>query len=251
MTEYDFSPEAYQRHMANMHRITKWVDHTEHHRSEFADAAALATPNSMESSHRREGFQRRPPPLHLPPSGHPYPYPHSVSSSSSSSEVFAYGGGPHSPGPMPGSMYRSSPAPAYGPRASPPHIASPYNPSPRSPAFSHGQRSPTYFMPPPTPYAPYSAMTPGYVIVPQRGSRKGRSSRHKSSRSGSYVVSFPFKLPSLLLIMAFRLFLALHVGAVHNNVLLVMVSSTCSCARPEGSIHCPPRFRTGGTWTPR
>lgn len=35
MTEYDYSPEAYERALATQNRIAKWVDTTERHRDEF------------------------------------------------------------------------------------------------------------------------------------------------------------------------------------------------------------------------
>jgi hypothetical protein len=189
MTEYDFSPEAYQRHVANMQRISRWVDQTEHNRSRFADAAALTTPHPMENPHRRESPQRRPPPLHLPPPGQSYPYPIPPPSIySSSSEDFVYSGGPRSPGPMPMSMYQQPPVPAHGPMMSPhtPRTLSSPNSSLRSHMFSHGHG---YLMPTPPPFNPYSAMAPGYVIVPQGKARKGRSSRRRRSKSGSRDVS--------------------------------------------------------------
>jgi len=192
MTEYDFSPEGQQRYLATMRRISSWVDQTENHRSQFANAAALITPESMESSYRRESSTRRPPPppLNLPPLGHSYPHPppppRSLSSSSSSSEDFAYANGLGSPGPMPTSTYRP-PAPAYGPRALP--TFSHPNSSPRSPAFSHTYRSPTYPMPPPSPFVQYPMMTPGYIAVSPRTLRRRKSSQHKSSKSIPYMVS--------------------------------------------------------------
>lgn len=196
MTEYDFSPEAYQHHLANMHGISKWVDDTEHHRSEFADAAALTARGSMESSHTRGGFQRRPP-LHLPPTGHSYSHPfppYSATSSSSSFEGFVYGNGPRSPGPMPTSMYRQSP---FGPR-SPPYTSYPHNSSTRSSMFSYGPPSP-YFIPPPPPLVPYPAMTPGYIVVPQRESRRRKSSKRTSSKGRFACCKFSlpnfFRLP--------------------------------------------------------
>jgi hypothetical protein len=62
--------------------------------------------------------------------------------------------------------------------------------------FSHGHG---YLMPTPPPFNPYSAMAPGYVIVPPGKPRKGRSSRHtRRSKSGSRDVSYPIKHPSPL-----------------------------------------------------
>ena len=205
MTEYDYSPEAHQRFLASMNRIAKWVDNTEHHRSQFADAAAPTAPHSMESP-RRESFQRRPPPLHLPPVGQSYPYPPPPHSTSSSSDDVVYADGPHSPGRMPMSMFQP-PAPVYGPMA-PPHTPYPlYSPnsSPRSPMPSHGHGPPTYFMPPPMPFNPYSAMAPGYVIVPPLRVRKGRTSTHRKSKSHSRGVSTSFHTSIVPTITSLRL----------------------------------------------
>lgn len=38
MTEYDYSPAAYERHLATQHRIANWVSQTEGHRPEFGNA---------------------------------------------------------------------------------------------------------------------------------------------------------------------------------------------------------------------
>jgi hypothetical protein len=109
---------------------------------------------------------------------------------------------------MPTSMYQQSPITPYmyGPRAPPTRILSPHNPFPRSPAFSRGHGSPTHFMPrPPSPFDPYAAMTPGYIIAPPRKSRKGMSPMHRSSRSHSRAVSASFhtSLTFIILIVSF------------------------------------------------
>ena len=38
MTEYDYSPQAYERYLATQNRIANWVDKTEQHRGEFQSA---------------------------------------------------------------------------------------------------------------------------------------------------------------------------------------------------------------------
>ena len=200
MTEYDFSPQAHQRYLANMNRIARWVDQTEHHRSEFADAAALLTPHSMESR-RRENFHQRLPPLHLPPFGQSYPYhgPSRSASSSSSSDNVIYADGPLSPGRMPMSMFQQPPVQAYSPMASPhtPHPLYFPHTSPRRLMSSHSHGSPTYLAPPPVPFNPYSAMAPGFVIVPPGRVRKGKSSAHRRSKSHARGVSasLPIRSP--------------------------------------------------------
>lgn len=38
MTEYDYSPEAYERFIATQNRVAHWIDHTEQHRREYEPA---------------------------------------------------------------------------------------------------------------------------------------------------------------------------------------------------------------------
>ncbi|KAE9398923.1 hypothetical protein BT96DRAFT_939848 [Gymnopus androsaceus JB14] len=97
MTEYDYSPAAYQRHIETQNRIAKWVDHTEAHhnvfctpfgaRSDVGDddldgmsEADEAIPSGAsaggwyESKRRtRGGYASAPPPPPLPLLYHPQP----------------------------------------------------------------------------------------------------------------------------------------------------------------------------------
>lgn len=65
MTEYDFSPEAYDRFMHTQQRIANWVDHTEEHRPQFGStitpSTQLGTPPSMSprSLHERRSYSMR------------------------------------------------------------------------------------------------------------------------------------------------------------------------------------------------
>ncbi|KAG5640529.1 hypothetical protein DXG03_008218, partial [Asterophora parasitica] len=166
MTEYDFSPEAYQAHLANMERISRWVDRTEDHRPEFANAAALTQEQRKPSRRSSLSGQRRappPPPLHLPPYGaNPgyvmgmgtgrYPSPQHSSGMYSGGD-FAYASGPGSPGPMPPNMQ---------------HIFAPPLP-----------------IPGPSPFYPVGAQQPGYVIIQPAPTRRPR--RHSRKPSVSYV----------------------------------------------------------------
>lgn len=75
MTEYDYSPEAYDRYLATQTRIADWVDTTESHRAEFQHALNAVPPTAptvkvpSPPAHARPAHARRPPPLPLPPFG--------------------------------------------------------------------------------------------------------------------------------------------------------------------------------------
>jgi hypothetical protein len=68
MTEYDFSPEAYERHIATQNRISNWIDSVSQH--------TMQTPNTS-SRHSSEHQQNRSRP--------PYHHQHSHSQSQSRS----------------------------------------------------------------------------------------------------------------------------------------------------------------------
>ncbi|KAG6810570.1 hypothetical protein H0H92_011296 [Tricholoma furcatifolium] len=124
MTEYDFSPEAYQAHLDNMSRISRWVDRTEEHRGEYTNAAALIDPNgpppappsSSPPTELRSSFGSRrkkvPTPLALHPFGTPDPFYAAMQSGVGMSPYASpmhsgvvYANGLGSPGPMPSPMY--------------------------------------------------------------------------------------------------------------------------------------------------
>ncbi|PFH54420.1 hypothetical protein AMATHDRAFT_6 [Amanita thiersii Skay4041] len=44
MTEYDYSPEAYERYISTQRRIARWVDQTERHRPEFSTGNDVTPP---------------------------------------------------------------------------------------------------------------------------------------------------------------------------------------------------------------
>ncbi|GLB36908.1 hypothetical protein LshimejAT787_0311950 [Lyophyllum shimeji] len=215
MTEYDFSPEAYQAHLANMHRVSKWVDDAEEHRPEFGNAAALV--DNERVPRRRSGSfseRRRPPPLPLPPLG-AAPYAHDVGygtgmamspydspphSASSYDMGFAYASGPGSPGPMPSHMYHglSPRGPQFGammisPPPSPPHHQHRHSSHSR---HTRSRSSSFNFAPPPGPRSVFQfagmggpsgyAPAPGYVILPPTHSRHSRA-KHRGRPSVSYV----------------------------------------------------------------
>ncbi|KAG6820130.1 hypothetical protein H0H93_005005 [Arthromyces matolae] len=122
MTEYDFSPEAFQAHLDNMNRVSRWVGRTEEHRSQFGNAAALMEEganirqHSPPPEHKTSFGTRRkkiPPPLPLHPFGTPDPMYVPMSAQPgmgmspyasplhSADESFIYASGLGSPGPMP------------------------------------------------------------------------------------------------------------------------------------------------------
>jgi len=215
MTEYDFSPEAYQQHLANMSRISHWVDRTERHRPEFQDASVLLDSSSLPPLYSpddppRGKLRKRPPPLplHLPP--HPqYLYP---SPPFSANFDFSYAPGPFSPGPMPyppplmsapppppGHMYPQLPfSPPTSPRRRHHHSHHSHG---RSSRRSSRSRSSSFSFAPVTSigmgYYPYTGIHPGaappplayasgppVVVLPP-------SHAHHGFRNGaSYMVSF-------------------------------------------------------------
>jgi hypothetical protein len=188
MTEYDFSPEAYQRHLANMQRISRWVDHTEQYRSQ----SAFPTPDAVVDSRGGASSTRRiPPPLNLPAHDQRMPFyppnpPHSVSSS----QYFSYATSPGSPGPMPTPMHQhrfKSPTPSYGHGTMSPLSPLSYDSHPQSPGFSHGHGTPIS----PPPFNQYPVMPPGYVIVSsgRSNTRKKSSSSRRHSKSAPLIVS--------------------------------------------------------------
>jgi hypothetical protein len=171
--------------MANMHRVSRWVDYTEHHRPQFRNAAALTASPSMADPQWMENSARRAP-VDLPRGfGMHSSAPHSPSSS----EEFTYATTPGSPGPMPTSLYQhrfSSPSPSYshGPLSS--WNTLPHDSHLPSPVFSHGYGPPI----PPQPFIPYPVIPPGYVIVsPGRSSHRKKMSSRRSSKHTSHSVS--------------------------------------------------------------
>ncbi|KAF9535414.1 hypothetical protein CPB83DRAFT_830438 [Crepidotus variabilis] len=167
MTEYDYSPEAYERYLATQNRIAKWVDDAERHRPEFKHAVPTnqSRDNSRDSSPepsrrlKRSGSSRRPKPnLFISPP----PF------DSDSDDPEMYGPGP---GPMPlsapGMMY-AGPQPNHYPNMMP------------ASAMPQPMLSPPPMMLPPT-----------YITSPRRSSshRHHHGHSHKHHRSPSYIPS--------------------------------------------------------------
>ena len=163
MTEYDYSPEAYERYLATQNRIAHWVDNCEQHRAEFQSAV----PNVAEAHMRAGGhssygsghkLKRSPPPspTHHNHHGHSQPprqlFIHAPPPESESSEEYGDG-----PGPMP----LPSPGMIYAPQAAP-------HPQGYHPMMGQPMLSPPMMMP------------PSYMVPPQHGHHKSSHHHHRS-----------------------------------------------------------------------
>ncbi|KAF5376984.1 hypothetical protein D9615_007347 [Tricholomella constricta] len=96
MTEYDFSPGAYDRYLATQRRIASWVDHTEGHRPEYGNAFTVQ-PAFVTS----ESYSLRSPPTLAAPSHHTL--------RASQSQYFCPSSQSHAqPQPRPATRHRSS-----------------------------------------------------------------------------------------------------------------------------------------------
>ncbi|KAG5642382.1 hypothetical protein DXG03_002940 [Asterophora parasitica] len=141
MTEYDYSPEGYERYMQTQNRIANWVNQTEQHRPEFRKEGKPSFFQRL--THRRRS--------------------HSV-------QEPLYSKSPRSPGPMPIPSFQ-----AMYPQvqAAPPKPSKHSSSRRRSSSHHQSSRRPVYVTSPPTsppvnPYAyPYgTTMTPGQVVSP-------------------------------------------------------------------------------------
>ncbi|KAF8644639.1 hypothetical protein AX16_008359 [Volvariella volvacea WC 439] len=56
MTEYDYSPEAYERYLETQARIAKWVDHAETKRAEFTNPFVPAPRSDLDEDEVRNDF---------------------------------------------------------------------------------------------------------------------------------------------------------------------------------------------------
>jgi hypothetical protein len=151
MTEYDYSPEAYDRYLATQRRIANWVDQTEHHRPQFGPTTqSVADFSNSRTKHHRRYY--RPPP-------------------SDSGSDDSYAAGPGYPGPMPGPMHMHNP---------PPPLMYPQQPiyQPMVPPLI----SPGYTFPPTSPH---------YYPDHHRSSRSHRSRHSQSSRHSAFHFASP------------------------------------------------------------
>lgn len=157
MTEYDYSPEAYDRYLATQRRIANWVDQTEHHRPQFGPTTqSVADSSNSRTRHHRHYY--RPP-------------------SSDSGSDDSYAAGPGYPGPMPGPMF--GPMPLHSPPPPPMYPQQPIYHQPMVPPLL----SPGY---------PFPPTSPQYYDNHRRSSR---SHRRLHSQSPRHPSAFRFTPP--------------------------------------------------------
>ncbi|KAF8641076.1 hypothetical protein AX17_000720 [Amanita inopinata Kibby_2008] len=175
MTEYDYSPEAFERHMSTQRRIARWVDQTERHRPEFGTrndvtpparqtAYAAADDSYVASRSSRRSSRDRPPTAHQRHSSSTYPayrYPSHYATPSVSPPAYPYhppnSAGVLFPAPVPiSSGYTSFPQAVPPP---PVVIVSPAqsNKSQKSRRSHKSQRPQTYIVAPPPPPPPVTS----------------------------------------------------------------------------------------------
>lgn len=141
MTEYDYSPEAYERHLANQNRVSNWVSDQASRKHQYSNPFT-------------------PPPLSIPPS---QPGPRSASyqspsSSRQSSPARDYRQDPRRP-PVPLEPYRP-------PHAGHAPVPPPRREQPRSVSMSYTPTS----LPPGATYRTYDASSREVVIpAPRKG----------------------------------------------------------------------------------
>jgi hypothetical protein len=175
MTEYDFSPNALERHLATQHRIAQWVENTEQHR----DTRQLKSPNVPPSASELGDDDAFP---HRPPVNHRYMNPldgdsFTAGGSHGASHRHSMPPRPHHTAHNPTMMYAPLPGPIpldmMGRFSEPPTRPGSYS-SQRSQSYDAHTRYDTT-----PPYLPTSRpVTPAYHS-------HHSSSRHSRSRSGT------------------------------------------------------------------
>ncbi|KAF6766169.1 hypothetical protein DFP72DRAFT_8986 [Ephemerocybe angulata] len=152
MTEYDYSPEAYERYLSTQRRIANWVDRTEDCRPQFANA--LAPPREYMPGHEdsRKAPGRR---LQRRRSHHFRSRSPSIDDSDSDSE---YEFVPSHPAPIPPPM-----------RSAPGHLGG-----------SFPQHQLPWNQPPPPMMAPQRTMPPSYYGAPSYHDQHRRRTHSQS-----------------------------------------------------------------------
>lgn len=204
MTEYDYSPEAYERHIATQQRISRWVDNTEANAHQFKSPFVPPTEAGESDSTPRPGHQHR---AHSP--AH-----HRDRGLGSSSGLFpgsmGMGMAPHSsPVHSPTMEGQFQPMGVYpqlpGPMPLPNGFSRPTSPqmaAPMGPMHLHDSHSSSYdsLHSGPGMHAFPGPMLPGPSPRRHRSSSPSRhSSRshrsHKTKRSGSTIIIGPTTPP--------------------------------------------------------
>ncbi|KIM48255.1 hypothetical protein M413DRAFT_226400 [Hebeloma cylindrosporum] len=181
MTEYDYSPEAYERYLATQTRIANWVDKTEQHRPYFQPAVPSGSPPANPSRPSYDSLSKPkhsspPPPARHHPQQYVQPqqrrqlYIHPPPPESESSDGYGDGPGPM-PLPSPGMMF--PPQPAY--------------PHPAQAMGHHPMLSPPPMMMPQT-----------YTMPPHKSSRSSHRphSLRSDSRSRSHYSPAYYRMAS-------------------------------------------------------
>ena len=183
MTEYDFSPQAYERYLATQNRIANWVDKTEQHRGEFQSANTdppdlTRSGPGPTSSHSKLKRSSPSPPRRQHPQPKQLVHPPPPESDSSSDDYYE---GPWPPAsmhqplpPMQQQHLSSLPpvmmAPAF---VTPPHrVSRHHRHRSHDRRRSHSHHSPTYYRLASPPLSPgyqytYPGGNQGYVMMPQ------------------------------------------------------------------------------------
>jgi len=163
MTEYDYSPEAYERFMANQRRISHWVDNTERYREEFSTGNDI-TPPVPPTVYGDDPLRRRTASHEAParPGHRRY----------SSSNFPAHGHIPHyaTPPLIPRHHHPGLPGPMPTRHVVPPPpqvIIPPQSRESQKSRNSHRTSTATYVVGPPPPYYqyPYPYAQPGYPYM--------------------------------------------------------------------------------------
>jgi hypothetical protein len=169
MTEYDYSPEAYERYLATQNRIANWVNNTEQNRPQFehpfqASAPAPAGPSMRPGLMSHDSRQKSKP---SPPPSPTHHYPQQFAHSQQPRQLFV-----HPPESDSSDEYGEGPGPMPLPS---PGMVFP----PQQPAF-HPMAQP--MMQPPS-----MMMPPTYMAAPyHKSSHHHNRSSHSHSRSRSH-----------------------------------------------------------------
>lgn len=164
MTEYDYSPEAYERYLATQTRIANWVDKTEQHRPHFQPAV----PSGPPANPSRPSYDPLSKPRHTPPSP-PHYHPHQYAHPQQRRQLYI-----HPPPP------ESESSDGYGDGPGPMPLPSPGMMFPPQPAYNHPAQTMGHPM-----LSPPPIMMPQTYVIPHKSSRPSRKPHSLPSHSRS------------------------------------------------------------------